>query len=289
MPAMRHGFLLIDKPRGPTSHGAVAMVRRVLNERNIGHLGTLDPAASGLLVLAVGAKALKVIEFFSGLGKEYVADVRFGAVSTTYDSEGVVEAITTKPGWTEPDKGHVQRAIDQRFTGTIEQTPPSHSAVHIAGVRAYDLARKGITVDMPKRTVEISTCQVLSYAYPHLRLNVSVSSGTYIRSLAHDLGDVLRCGGYLENLRRTTVGEWSVDRAVTPDAATWADVLPLKDVLADLPRIDVTPEEAEHLRHGRKLPREVSAGTWAWFDGLPIAVLVPAKDGSRMAQPRKVL
>lgn len=286
---MRHGFLLIDKPRGPTSHGAVAMVRRALGERDVGHLGTLDPAASGLLVLAVGSKALKVIEFFSGLGKEYVADVKFGAVSSTYDSEGTIENVATKPGWTEPDKGHVQRAIDQRFTGKIEQVPPTHSAVHVAGVRAYDLARKGIEVEMPKRTVEISECQVLSFTYPHLRLRVRVSSGTYIRSLANDLGDVLRCGGYLENLRRTSVGEWSVDAAVTPDAAKWTDVLPLKDVLAGFPRIDVTAEEAEHLRHGRKIKREISAGTWAWFDGLPLAVLVPAKDGSQMAQPRKVL
>jgi tRNA pseudouridine55 synthase len=286
---MRHGFLLIDKPRGPTSHGAVAAVRKTLGERDVGHLGTLDPAASGLLVLAVGAKALKVIEFFSGLGKEYVADIRFGAVSTTYDGEGTIEAVAVKPGWTEPDKGQVQRTIEQRFTGKIEQVPPSHSAVHVAGVRAYDLARKGIAVDMPKRTVEIGACSVLSYDYPHLRLNVRVSSGTYIRSLAHDLGDVLRCGGYLENLRRTKVGEWDVEKAVTPDAATWTDVLPLKDVLAGLPRIDVTAEEAEHLRHGRKIKREVSAGTWAWFDGLPLAVLVPAKDGNQMAQPRKVL
>jgi len=286
---MRHGFLLIDKPRGPTSHGAVAMVRRALVERDVGHLGTLDPAANGLLVLAVGNKALKVIEFFSGLGKEYVADIRFGAVSSTYDSEGAIENVATKPGWIEPDKGHVQRAIDQRFTGKIEQTPPSHSAVHVAGVRAYELARKGIDVEMPKRTVEISECTVLSYSYPHLRVRVRVSSGTYIRSLAHDLGDVLRCGGYLENLRRTKVGEWDVDKAVTPDAATWTDVLPLKDILAGFQRIDVTAEEAEHLRHGRKIKREISAGTWAWFDGLPLAVLVPAKDGSQMAQPRKVL
>lgn len=286
---MRHGFLLIDKPKGPTSHGAVATVRRTLGERDVGHLGTLDPAASGLLVLAVGNKALKTIEFFSGLGKEYVADIRFGAVSTTYDGEGTIEKTEPKPGWTAPDKGQVQRAIDQRFTGKIEQTPPSHSAVHVAGVRAYDLARKGIAVEMPKRTVEIDSCQVLSYTYPHLRVRVAVSSGTYIRSLAHDLGDVLRCGGYLENLRRTKVGEWDVERAVTPDAATWTDVAPLKDVLSGLPRIDVDATDAEHLRHGRKIAREVSAGTWAWFDGLPLAVLVPAKDGSRMAQPRKVL
>ena len=286
---MRHGFLLIDKAKGPTSHDVVSVVRRTLSERGVGHLGTLDPAASGLLVLAVGAKALKVVEFFSGLEKEYLADIRFGAVSTTYDAEGVIEKVPAKPGWNAPDKGTVDRAIRQRFVGKIQQVPPSHSAVHIAGVRAYDLARKGVEVEMPKRSVEIHACELVSYQFPHLRLRVRVSSGTYIRSLAHDLGDVLRCGGYLADLRRTKVGDWSVEDAVTADVATWTDVRPLKDVLVGLPRVDVSSSEAENLRFGRKIPREVSAGTWAWYDGLPIAVLVPAKDGSRMAQPRKVL
>lgn len=286
---MRHGFLLIDKAKGPTSHDVVGVIRRTLAERDVGHLGTLDPAASGLLVLAVGNKALKVIEFFNGLGKEYVADVRFGAVSTTYDAEGVVEKVPSKPGWTQPAKDEVVRAIAQRFVGKIEQQPPSHSAVHVAGVRAYELARKGVAVEMPKRSVEIGASEVLSYAYPHLRLRVACSSGTYIRSLAHDLGAVLRCGGYLENLRRTKVGEWSVDGAVQAADARWTDVVPLKDVLVSLPRIDVSSSEAEDLRHGRKIKREISAGTWAWYDGLPLAVLVPAKDGSQMAQPRKVL
>lgn len=286
---MRHGFLLIDKAKGPTSHDVVHAVRRTLSERAVGHLGTLDPGASGLLVLAVGAKALKVVEFFAGLRKEYVADVRFGTVSTTYDADGALESVAPKPGWTEPDKGEVQRVIRQRFIGTIDQAPPSHSAVHVAGVRAYDLARRGIAVDLPKRSVDIRACDIVSYRYPDLRLRLDVSSGTYIRSLAHDVGQTLRCGAYLTDLRRTKVGEWSVDDAVPSDAAAWSDVLPLKDVLSALPRIDVTADEAAHLRHGRKIPREVAAGTWAWFEDLPLAVLVPAKDGSRMAQPRKVL
>ncbi len=289
MLAMRHGFLLIDKAKGPTSHDVVGMVRKTLSERDIGHLGTLDPAASGLLVLAVGAKALKVIEFFNGLEKEYLADILFGAESSTYDAEGSIERVIPKAGWRQPDDAELARVIKQRFVGKIEQTPPTHSAVHVAGVRAYDLARKGIEVDMPKRTVEIRSCDIVSYDYPHLRIKVEVGSGTYIRSLAHDLGHVLRCGAYLENLRRTNVGEWDVENAVPADAAKWTDVLPLKDVLSALPRIDISAEEAEHLKHGRKIQREVSAGTWAWFQGLPLAVLVPAKDGSRMAQPRKVL
>lgn len=286
---MRHGFLLIDKAKGPTSHDAVSAVRKALGERDAGHLGTLDPAASGLLVLAVGAKALKVIEFFNGLEKEYVADVRLSATSTTYDGEGVVEPTPPKPGWTEPDRSEIARVIAQRFVGKIDQVPPSHSAVHVAGVRAYDLARRGKEVSIPARSVEIRACEVLSYAYPNLRLRIECGSGTYIRSLAHDLGAVLRCGGYLAELRRTKVGEWSVENAVPADGARWTDVLPLKDVLAGLPRIEVSSTEAEDLRHGRKIPREITAGTWAWFEGLPIAVLVPAKDGSRMAQPRKVL
>ncbi len=286
---MRHGFLLIDKAKGPTSHDVVQAVRRTLSERDVGHLGTLDPAASGLLVLAVGAKALRVIEFFNGLGKEYLADIRFGALSTTYDSEGVIEQTPTKPGWVEPDLQVIGRIIKERFLGRVIQEPPSHSAVHIAGVRAYDLARRGVVIEMPKRSIEISTCDIVSYSYPDLRLRVACSSGTYIRSLAHDLGLSLRCNGYLANLRRTKVGDWDVEKAATVDAAAWKDVMPLKDVLAGLPRIDVTPEEAEHLKHGRKIKREVTGGTWAWFQDLPLAALVPAKDGSQQAQPRKVL
>lgn len=286
---MRHGFLLIDKAKGPSSHDVVYAVRKALSERDVGHLGTLDPAASGLLVLAVGNKALKVVEFFSGLRKEYEADVTLGSVSTTYDAEGAIETVSTKPGWVTPEKHEIDRAIAQRFVGKIEQVPPSHSAVHVAGVRAYELARRGVAVDMPRRSVEIDACEVLSYAYPNLRLRIACSSGTYIRSLAHDLGDVLRCGAYLSNLRRTSVGEWSVESAVPAADARWTDVQPLKDVLVSLPRIDVSSAEAEDLRHGRKIKREVSAGTWAWYDGLPLAVLVPAKDGSQMAQPRKVL
>ena len=286
---MRHGFLLIDKAKGPTSHDIVYAVRKGLSERDVGHLGTLDPAASGLLVLAVGSKALKVIEFFNGLHKEYIADIRFGAVSTTYDGEGMIEKVPVKPGWMQPQKDEIARIIQQRFIGKVEQRPPSHSAVHVAGVRAYELARKGMDVAMPTRTVSIEACDVVSYGYPHARLRVACGSGTYIRSLANDLGETLRCGGYLEGLRRTKVGEWSVDDAVPAADAKWSDVVPLKEVLRDLPRIDVTPEEAEDIRHGRKIQREVTAGTWAWFGDLPIAVLVPAKDGSRMAQPRKVL
>ena len=286
---MRHGFLLINKPKGPTSHDVVQTVRTILHERNIGHLGTLDPAASGLLVLAVGAKALKVIELFQGLQKEYCAHVHFGAISSTYDAEGTIEEILPHLGWSKPDLLNVQRLIATRFHGVIEQTPPAYSAIKIAGVRAYHRARQGVAITPTARRVDIQTCAVEEYAYPLLTLRVCCSAGTYIRSLAHDLGQVLRCGGYLENLRRTRVGEWLLEKALAPESVQWTDVMPLKGILHTFPRIELTATEGEDLRHGRNIPHEIRPNTIGWFDGLPVVILTPAKDGSRLAHPRKVL
>ncbi len=286
---MRHGFLLIDKPTGPTSHDVVDRVRNQLSEKNVGHVGTLDPAASGLLVLAVGAKALKVVEFFTGLSKEYEAQVTLGAVSSTYDAQGMIEDVKPKAGWPVPDDIAIRRAIESRFLGKIQQTPPAHSAIHINGKRAYELARQGKHVAMPSREVELSACDVVSYAFPIITLRVACSSGTYIRSLAHDLGDALGFGGYLSALRRTKVGEWDVKDACPPSDAAWSRVIPLKNVMENFHGIEVTEKEAEDIRFGRSIKHEVKTDTFAWFDGLPIAVLVPSKDGSRTAHPRKVL
>lgn len=286
---MKHGFLLIDKPVGCSSHDTVDEVRDVLCERKIGHLGTLDPAASGLLVLAVGKKALKVIEFFNELDKEYVADVTFGAVSTTYDGEGVVETVEPKPGWKQLEQTDIDSVIRDYFLGEVNQVPPAHSAVHVDGERAYKLARQGKLVDMPTRQVSITSCSVERYAYPELSLRVACSSGTYIRSLAHDIGEKLRCGGYLSGLRRTKVGEWSVDFAVPPEQVGWSHVIPLKEVMTRFDRLDLTDEEAEHISHGRSIPHQVKPNVIAWHNELPIAVLTPAKDGSKAAKPRKVL
>ncbi len=286
---MRHGFILIDKPIGPTSHDVVQTVRRVLHESKAGHLGTLDPAASGLLVIAVGAKALKVIEFFNELPKEYIANIRFGAVSSTYDAEGVIETVTTKPGWQEPDQLMIRRSIDERFIGRIEQEPPAYSAVHINGERAYDLAREGKKIQMPKRMVDVGACDIISYEYPNLTLRIACGSGTYIRSLAHDLGTLMRCGGYLQGLRRTKVGEWNIENAILPESAVWTDVTPLKDVLKDFRSIDVDAKQAADIQMGKKISLEIKPDTVAWFEGLPIAILIPSKDGSQTAHARKVL
>lgn len=283
---MRHGFLLVDKPPGPTSHDIVSKIRHVLHEQSVGHIGTLDPQASGLLVLAVGTKALKVIEFFQGLGKEYIADVTFGKTSTTYDSDGVIEDYQVKPGVSVPEQIQIRNLISDRFIGKISQIPPAHSAIHVNGQRAYDLARKGKDIVMPQRTVQIDACDILSYEYPRVQLRVSCGSGTYIRSLANDLGEALRCGGYLSALRRTRVGEWSVENAVNPDDAKWTGVMPLKDVLKNFPSLELTQEEWEDIRHGRVIGRKIDEDTFAWFEGLPVAILINSERGTRA---RKVL
>ncbi|MFH0770667.1 MAG: tRNA pseudouridine(55) synthase TruB [Candidatus Peregrinibacteria bacterium] len=295
---MRHGFLFIDKPVGLTSHDCVARVRGALSERDIGHLGTLDPAATGLLVLAVGAKALKIIELFSGLTKEYDASIRFGAVSTTYDAEGVIETVAPRPGWTVPPVETVRDILAGRFLGTIDQIPPIYSAVHVGGERAYRKARRalnqsgalgsgqGRALNMPVRSIEIHALDILSYEYPSLSLRVACGSGTYIRSLAHDLGQVLRAGAYLAGLRRSRVGEWSVNDAVTLEHVCWAKVVPLRTILAERPRLDLLSCEIEDLRFGRDIARHIGAETIGWFEDLPVAVLVPSERG---AHARKVL
>ena len=286
---MKHGFLLIDKPVGPSSHDVVNSVRKSLSERKIGHLGTLDPAASGLLVLAVGAKALKVVEFFGELSKEYLAEITFGKISSTYDREGVVEKVKPKAGWKAPDEITVRNTITDHFMGKISQVPPAHSAVHVGGERAYRKARQGRGVNVPPRDVHITECKIERYKFPVLTLKVACGSGTYIRSLAHDLGEHLRCGGYLSGLKRTKVGEWSLDFAVPPEEVGWSFVIPLKEVLQGFPAMEVSADEAEDIRHGRNINAQVKPDTFAWFEDLPIAVLTPAKDGSKQAHARKVL
>lgn len=288
---MRHGFLLINKPIGSTSHDIVSQVRRILSERSIGHLGTLDPAASGLMVLAVGAKALKVVELFTGATKEYVADIQLGKVSNTYDREGMITEVKLKPGWKIPDDASpIQEVIRSRFMGKVRQVPPAHSAINIGGKRAYDLARAGEEVKMPEREVTITDCAILTYDYPHLQLRVACSSGTYIRSLAHDIGQGLGCGGYLAGLERTKVGQWNIKHSQTPDSITWTDIVPLKEILSTFPKRILTDAEWEHIHHGRSIIIGPDPSAFiAWHKDLPVAILEHDKKREGMVKARKVL
>ena len=202
-------IILIDKPSNMTSFGVVARVRRQLSKVagkkvKVGHCGTLDPFATGLLILVTGKQTKNAGEFMKK-DKVYEATFRLGQVSTSGDPEGEITDVSdVKPSRKEIDK------VIARFTGEIEQTPPMFSAIKINGQRAYKLARKGEVVEIPKRTVTIHSLEVLEYSYPELKVRTHVSSGTYIRSLAIDIGEALGTGAYCSELRRTKIAEWDV-------------------------------------------------------------------------------
>ncbi len=211
-----NGLLLVDKPAGWTSHDVVAKLRGILKIRAIGHAGTLDPFATGLLVLGIG-KGTKALTALVGVDKEYEAVIRLGATSDTFDKEGTV--IPAEAG-IQPSLADVERALDQ-FRGGYEQLAPLHSAKKIGGKKLYDLARAGkATEDMrPKKQVKIDEITVLDYSWPDLSIKVKCGSGTYIRSLADDIGRALGVGGYCLELRRTKVGELDVKDATTIEKA----------------------------------------------------------------------
>ena len=203
-------IIFVDKPSEMTSFGVVARIRRILTEEagqkvKVGHTGTLDPFATGLMVLLAG-KATKKAPEYSKLDKIYEATIRLGATSTTGDPEGDIHENTNV---TEAERAKLVQVL-KGFVGEIEQTPPVFSAIKINGERAYKLARKGKEVEMPKRRVTIYSLELLDYAWPNLKIRTHVSSGTYIRSLAKDIGKELGVGAYVTNLRRTKVGEFDL-------------------------------------------------------------------------------
>ena len=206
--------ILIDKPQGMTSFGVVARLRRVLSNQagkkvKVGHTGTLDPFATGLMIIVTGKKCREA-ETFTKLDKWYEAEIILGKNSSTGDPEGEITNVSDY----EPSLEEVQRVISQ-FVGKIEQTPPIFSAIKINGERAYRLAREGKQVKIPKRVIEIYSLELLAYEYPKLKIRTHVSSGTYIRTLAVDIGEKLGTGAYCENLRRMKIADYSIDQAKT--------------------------------------------------------------------------
>lgn len=211
---MTDGIILIDKPANMTSFGVVARVRRVLSQRNgiktkVGHCGTLDPFATGLLILCVGKECRNAGEYMKH-DKVYEATVTLGQTSSTGDPEGDLTQLSDNI----PTREEVEDTL-KAFTGVIKQVPPMHSAIKINGERAYRLARKGKEVDMPARQVKIYSLELIDYSYPKLKIRTHVSSGTYIRSLAQDIGLTLGTGAYCSQLRRTAIASWAVDQAET--------------------------------------------------------------------------
>lgn len=212
---MTEGFLLIDKPAGLTSHDVVDAIRKLTGVQRVGHAGTLDPFATGLLIVAVGRSATKQLgAITSNTLKTYEATLRLGATSETGDPEG---PITEQEDVQPPTKSAVQSVINS-LKGSLQQQPPDFSAIKVQGVPAYKLKRAGQSFDLPRRTVQIESIHLRGYHWPEVQIEVTCSAGTYIRSLAQTIGDKLNCGAYLTALRRTAIGQWSVTEAVALDS-----------------------------------------------------------------------
>jgi tRNA pseudouridine55 synthase len=243
---MASGLLLIDKPSGPTSHDVVARARRVLREKRIGHAGTLDPMATGLLVLLVG-QATRLSEYLTEKDKAYTATVRFGQTTDTYDAEG---AILSDSGQV-PERVAVEAALEG-FRGPLLQQPPAYSAIKRGGQKAYELARRGEAVQLEPRPVTVRTLTLVGWTPPEATLSVTCSAGTYIRSLAHDLGQQLGCGAHLSALRRTASGEFRVDAAASLAALETGPVAlrPMDEAVSDWPRLALTAAETARLING---------------------------------------
>jgi tRNA pseudouridine55 synthase len=274
-PAPYDGALVIDKPPGRTSHDAVESVRRILGFRQVGHLGTLDPLATGVLVLLLG-RATRFAQFYAGRRKRYDCAFRFGFATDTYDADGAPLGPETNP---QLDKAALER-LAAGFTGKFQQTPPSFSAKKIHGRPAHELARKHKPVELKPVEVEVFEFRLLGIEGPLARFSVECAAGTYIRSLAHEMGRELGCGAHLAEIVRTAVGEFTLDRAVSLEdfaraaqsgqAAQW--IVPLANLLTELPSVSVLPFIERRVRHGSRFQvtlSQVQAGRREIPQGAP--------------------
>ena len=255
---MSDGILLVDKPRGITSHDAVDQVRRALGIRKVGHAGTLDPMATGLLVMGVG-RGTRLLRFLGDLDKEYEGTGRLGEETDTLDADGTIVATSDV---------HVAedtlREAMADFVGEIEQRPPAYSAVSVGGERLHRAARRGGDVDAPLRRVRVDAFDLLRFDGRHVDFRVVCGGGTYVRSLVHDLGRRLGAGAHLIRLIRTRSGGFRVADAGPPDAPP--PPLPVEAAVRHLPRLELNEDEAEAARHGRPLGPPGGPGFHAAFD-----------------------
>jgi len=281
--------LPVDKSEGPTSHDVVDAARRSLGVQRIGHTGTLDPFASGLLLLCVG-KATRLAQYFSGLDKTYEAVAKLGVSTDTLDRAGTIVGEST--GWEDLTTQRIEAALDT-LRGEISQVPPQYSAKKVSGERAYVRAREGLEVELEACTVTVMSLQLTSAALPSVTFTVRCSSGTYIRALARDLGEVLGVGAHLTGLRRTAIGDWNVQ-----DAVPFADLSDLPSVaraavaplaaLTHMPTMDVDDEQAGRLALGQAVavPDQAAKGAVAVAHAGALVAIGEADEG--FLRPRKV-
>jgi tRNA pseudouridine55 synthase len=281
---LQDGVLVVDKPAGMTSHDVVARVRRELKIKRVGHGGTLDPDATGVLVIGVG-RAARLLSYAQDAPKTYVAAGRLGVVTSTQDASG--EIVSERPvSVTEAD---LKRTLDE-LSGEIEQVPPMVSAVKVGGERLYKKALRGEEVERRQRIVNIYEIDLTSFDPPDFSLSVTCSAGTYVRTLIHDAGLALGCGAHLISLRRTASGGFSESDAISLDAVSAESLRPPLDVVAHLTRVDVTDEVGALVRHGRKLPvsdvADVEGDVAIVSDGALLAVYT--RKGSELVPERVI-
>jgi tRNA pseudouridine55 synthase len=265
-PALYDGALVINKPQGKTSHDVVDAVRHLAGFRQVGHLGTLDPLATGVLVLLLG-RATRLVQFYTGRRKRYTAGFRFGFATDTYDADGEAQGPDTKPVL---DRTRLEEWAAARV-GRFEQMPPAFSAKKIHGRPAYELARKKQNPELKPVSVEVFEYRLTEIEGSIARFTIECSSGTYIRALAHEMGQQLGCGAHLAEITRTAVGEFSLEQALPLEevaeaarAGRFADCLiKLDNLLPDFPRVNVLPVVEKRVRHGTKfnvLVSQIQAG-----------------------------
>jgi tRNA pseudouridine55 synthase len=288
------GVLILNKPAGMTSHDVVARVRRITGEKSVGHLGTLDPMATGVLPLVLG-RFTRLAQFYNEADKRYQGAIRFGWATDTYDAEGARDGVEQPVNFALDDL----RAAASQFAGQIEQLPPPFSAKKVAGIPAYRLARKGQPVELKPKQVEVKELEICSWDGRCAQFKAWVSSGTYLRSLAHDLGRKLGPGAYLAELERTAVREFTIDKAHSLEELEQATagnslddlLLHPRLVLPEFPAVSASPEAAAKIRHGGavNLPEFSKAGTVRVFASQRELLAIARRVAGTLFQPKVVL
>lgn len=282
------GFLNINKPQGLTSHDVISRLRRSLKVRKAGHAGTLDPLATGVLVVCIGA-ATRLSEYVMQSLKRYQAVLRLGISTDTYDAEG---RILRQRDISPVTRKAIARLLPV-FEGDIEQVPPMYSAIKQGGRKLYELARAGETVERPPRPVRIDQLTLMDWTPPLLTLDVLCSPGTYIRSLAHDLGEALGVGAHLAALERTASGSFTIEEALSLDdlenTPDWRGALvPVDRALAHLPALRLNAQDANHVLHGRSIGGDTALGDFARAYGPDDRFIAILKAAGPLWRPHKV-
>jgi len=291
---MMQGFLLIDKPKGLNSFKLVIAARKKFGLKKVGFAGTLDPLASGLMILALG-EYTKLLPYIEKADKVYEVRIEFGKTSTTFDSEG---EITPHPEFISGSNGSILKQVQEedikkilaeKFSGEVTQIPPKFSAIKIAGEKAYDMARKGEEFEMTGRQVTFHDIKILKYAWPFLDLSVHCSSGTYIRSLAHDLGALLEIGGIVVELRRVSIADWKISEAVSLEEMSEENLINAEKFLKKFQLVKLNDEQYKILALGNFINYEDEVGDsmLALYNGEVVGVLEKTKDGDQLKFKKK--